>query len=85
MSNFFKKIFTEKRGRLRLIFFLFSDAALMFLSVFLAFLVRFEGQIPVLYFANISGIIILLLLITIPIFYFSRLYYFTGFTSVPLN
>jgi len=77
MSNFFRKIFTEKRGLLRLIFFLLSDAVLLSLSVFLAFLVRFEGQIPSQYFINISGIAVLLLLITIPIFYFSKLYYFT--------
>jgi len=77
MSNFFKKFFIEKRTLLRLTFFLLADTALMFLSVFLAFLVRFEGQIPIRYSANIFGIIILLLLITIPIFYFSKLYYFS--------
>ncbi len=58
-------------------FFLLSDAVLMSLSVILAFLVRFEGRIPVQYFINIPGIIALLLLITLPIFYFSKLYYFT--------
>ena len=56
---------------------MFSDAVLMSLSVFLAFLVRFEGQIPAHYFTNISAIIVLLLIVTIPIFYFSKLYYFT--------
>ena len=60
----------------RLAFFLLADAVLMAGSVFLAFLVRFEGQIPAHYFINISGIIALLLVITIPIFYFFRLYYF---------
>ena len=76
-GNLLNKIFIEKRALLRLTFFLLADAALMFLSVFLAFLVRFEGQLPARYSANIPGIIILLLLITIPIFYFSKLYYFS--------
>jgi len=58
-------------------FFLLSDAVLMSLSVILAFLVRFEGQIPAQYLINIPGIVVLLLLITLPIFYFSKLYYFT--------
>lgn len=72
-----KKILVEKRPLLKFTFFLLSDAILMFSSVFLAFLVRFEGQIPIRYFNNISGIIILLLIITLPIFYFSKLYYFS--------
>ncbi len=77
MKDFFKKILIEKRFLTRLVFFLFSDAILISLSVLLAFAVRFEGKIPVQYFENIPGIIILTLAITLPIFYFFRLYYFS--------
>jgi len=72
-----KNILAEKRPILRLLFFLVLDAALIFLSVWLAFLIRFEGQIPGSYFLNIYGIIFLALIITLPIFYFLKLYYFT--------
>jgi len=77
MKDFFKKILIEKRSLTRLVFFLLSDAVLITLSVLLAFAVRFEGKIPVQYFENIPGIIILTLTITLPIFYFFRLYYFS--------
>jgi len=67
----------NKRQVLRLTSFLVADAILIVLSVFLAFLVRFEGQIPLRYLLNIEGIISLSLIITLPIFYFSKLYYFS--------
>lgn len=56
--------------------FLIFDIITIFLSVILAFLVRFEGWIPSHYFLNIKGIIFFSLLITIPIFYFFKLYHF---------
>jgi len=56
--------------------FLLADIILISLSVYLAFLVRFEGEIPNQYFLNIWGVIFLALIITIPIFYFLKLYYF---------
>ena len=77
MKNLFKKFSIEKRFLLRLIIFLFLDAILTSLSVLLAFAVRFEGQIPIRYFSNIPGIISLTLAITLPIFYFLRLYHFS--------
>lgn len=61
----------------RKILFLLADIILIILSVFLAFILRFEGKIPSQYFLNISGVIFLALLITIPIFYFFKLYLFT--------
>jgi len=67
----------NERQILRLTSFLVADAILIVLSVFLAFLVRFEGQIPLRYLLNIEGIISLSLIITLPIFYFSKLYYFS--------
>lgn len=75
MNFLFEKF--KKTARARMMFFVVGDIILISLSVFLAFLVRFEGQIPTRYLLNIEGIIILSLLITIPIFYFFKLYYFT--------
>jgi len=77
MKKFFKKFFIEKRSLLRLIFFLIADVILISLSVYSAFLVRFEGQIPGQYFLNIGGVILLASLITIPLFYFLKLYSFS--------
>ena len=76
MIKLFNKLF-RKTPKTQLIFFLVSDIFLISLSVWLAFLVRFEGQIPNHYFLNIGGIILLALIITIPIFYFFKLYYFS--------
>lgn len=58
-------------------FFLLADIVLITSSVVLAFLVRFEGVIPGQYYLNIIGIIVLATLITIPIFFFFKLYSFT--------
>ena len=77
MSSIFKKILFEKRSLARLIFFLIADAILIIFSVFLAFIVRFEGYVPHQYLLNIEGIILLSLLITLPLFYSLKLYYFT--------
>ena len=77
MNSVFKKILFEKRPFAKLAFFSVADGLLIMLSVILAFLVRFEGYIPARYLLNVEGIIILSLLITILIFYFLKLYYFT--------
>ena len=77
MNNIFSKILFEKRSLARLIFFLIADAILIIFSVFLAFIVRFEGYVPHQYLLNIEGIILLSLLITLPLFYSLKLYYFT--------
>ena len=77
MKKIIQKILIEKRNLLRLMFFTLADAIFISFSVYLAFMVRFEGQIPDRYFLNILGIILLAVIITLPIFYFSRLYYFT--------
>ena len=76
MSKFFGKIF-KRTTKAKIIFFIAGDIVLISSSVFLAFLVRFEGGIPSRYFSNIEGIIILSLLVTLPVFYFFKLYYFT--------
>src|SRR4030042_2489406 len=77
MKNIFQKFLLEKRSLTKLIIFLIADAVLISFSVFLAFIVRFEGQIPFRYLLNIEGIILLSLIITLPVFYFSKLYYFS--------
>ena len=70
-------LFIEKRKIIRLASFLAVDVILISLSVYLAFLVRFEGQIPAHYFVNILTTILLVVPLTVVIFYFSELYYFT--------
>lgn len=77
MVNFFQDILIKKRSLLRLIFFVFFDAILIIASVYLAFSVRFEGNIPGRYLLNIGGVMLLSLLITIPVLYFAKLYYFS--------
>lgn len=57
--------------------FLIADIIIIALSVYLAFLLRFELTIPPRYFLNIYGIIFLSLIITVPIFYFLKLYSFS--------
>jgi len=75
--NFSGKFFFEKRRLMKLLFFILADAVLISLSVWLAFLVRFEGQIPAVYSLSILGIIPLFLMIVIPVFYFLKLYHFS--------
>jgi FlaA1/EpsC-like NDP-sugar epimerase len=58
------------------LFFILGDISIIVLSVFFAFLVRFEGYIPSRYYPNILGIVILSFIFLIPIFYFYRLYHF---------
>jgi len=72
-----KEILVKKRSFFRLFFFLISDIILVFLSVLLAFLIRFEGSIPERYFLNIAGLIFFSVLFTIPVFYFFKLYFFS--------
>jgi FlaA1/EpsC-like NDP-sugar epimerase len=69
----------RKNIKIRFLFFLSADAILIALSVFFAFLLRFDGQIPFQYFqnGNILAIIILSLFFCVPIFYFFRLYSFS--------
>ncbi|MFH1037009.1 MAG: nucleoside-diphosphate sugar epimerase/dehydratase [Patescibacteria group bacterium] len=57
--------------------FLMADVILISFSVFLAFVVRFEGNIPHYYFSNIWTLAAFALLFTVPIFYFLKLYSFS--------
>jgi len=77
MIDFTQKILIEKRSLLRLLVFALADIILIFLAVYLAFLLRFEGYIPSQHLSNVWGMGILALVILIPIFYFSKLYSFS--------
>ena len=61
----------------KLILFAIADIILISSSVWLSFILRFDGQIPDQFFDTIWEVIFLLLLFTIPIFYFSGLYSFS--------
>ncbi len=69
----------KKTPSTRLLFFMLSDAVLISVAVFLAFLLRFDGAVPIEYFQTqaIQRIIFLLLVFCLSIFYFFRLYSFS--------
>lgn len=71
--------FIKKTPTTRLLFFLFADIILISISVWVSFILRFDGSIPVGYFRDygIQKVIIWTLLFCLPIFYFFRLYSFT--------
>jgi len=61
------------------LFFFFFDIIFIALAVFLAFLLRFDGEIPKQYLEaeTLKNTIILALIFTLPIFYSFRLYSFS--------
>jgi len=72
MFNPFKKTIITKT-----IFFVLADIFLISIAVLFAFLIRFDGQIPVQYFPFVLRIVALAVIFTIPIFYFQGLYSFS--------
>jgi FlaA1/EpsC-like NDP-sugar epimerase len=67
--------FSQKNKK---ILFFISDILLISFSIYLAFYLKFEGQIPEQYFAGaIQGMIGLALIFCLPIFYFLKLYSFS--------
>lgn len=72
MINLFKKTIITKT-----VFFILADIVLITASIFFAFLIRFDGQIPSQYFPFVSRVIVLAIIFTIPIFYFQGLYSFS--------
>ena len=72
MISIFKKTILTKT-----LSFILADAVLIAVAILLAFLIRFDGQIPAQYLAFIPGIIILAVLFIIPVFYFQGLYSFS--------
>jgi len=72
-----KKVF-QRTARTRMLFFVIADVLLISLSIWLAFLLRFEGKIPSRYFeGTLQWMIILALIFSLPIFYSFKLYSFS--------
>jgi len=67
----------RRTSKTRFLFFFFSDIILISFSVFMAFLLRFDANIPSQYFNTIFSLTILVLLFSLPAFYFFRLYSFS--------
>mgnify|MGYP001584406224 CR=1 FL=1 len=72
MINLFKKT-----APARTIFFMTADIFFVSMSVWLAFILRFDARIPAQYNPFIYRIIILSVIFIIPIFYFNKLYSFS--------
>jgi len=71
------KIF-KNTAKTRLLFFLLADIFFIILSVWFAFLLRFDGKIPARYFEGMfQGFIFLILIFSIPLFYFLKIYSFS--------
>ncbi|MCK5044596.1 polysaccharide biosynthesis protein [Candidatus Parcubacteria bacterium] len=77
MVKSFLNIFRRTK-QTRTMFFIFWDVLLISFSVWLAFFLRFEGEIPLQYWEGaIQATVALALIFCLPIFHFSRLYSFT--------
>jgi FlaA1/EpsC-like NDP-sugar epimerase len=70
------KVF-KRTAKTRFIFFFITDIISIVVSVWLAFLLRFEGKIPLNHFLNIQGLIFLALIFSLPTFYRLKLYSFS--------
>lgn len=69
------KDLTQKTSFTRTLFFIAGDIALITVAVFLAFWLRFDGDIPPSYFSGIfQATLLLTLVVILPAFHFSRLY-----------
>ncbi len=69
--------FFKKTPLTRILFFMAVDVVLIAFSVWLSFLVRFDGEIPPQYFPFLPRLIFLAIIFIIPIFYFHKLYSFS--------
>lgn len=67
----------RRNPKARLTFFILIDVLSITLAIWLAFLIRFDGAIPVKYAIFLPRFIILAILVIIPIFYFQKLYSFS--------
>jgi len=72
--NIAKRLFQETR-RTRAMFVLLADIALVALSMYAAFLLRFEGRIPSQYMEDLWILILVAMAVKIPVFYLQRLYH----------
>src|SRR3989344_6994459 len=67
----------RKTASKRMAFFIVADILVITLSFWLAFLIRFDGNIPSQYFVYLPRLILLAVFFTIPVFYIRRLYSFS--------
>lgn len=67
----------KKTALTRTIVFVLADVFFIAISVWLAFLLRFDGQIPRQYFPFIWRLIALAIIFVIPVFYLQKLYSFS--------
>src|SRR3989338_3349114 len=67
----------KKTALKRTLFFVTTDIVFIMVSVWLAFILRFDGSIPEQYVPFLFRMIVLAIFFTIPIFYFKRLYSFS--------
>ena len=68
----------RKIQKIRLLFFVIADIVLISLSIYLAFYLRFDGEIPSEYFRGLlPATIVFALVFCLPIFYFLGLYSFS--------
>lgn len=72
MFNLFKRTSLN-----RMLFFIIIDSLSVAFSVWVSFLLRFDGRIPSQYFPFIYEIIFLAIIFVIPVFYFKGLYSFS--------
>jgi len=72
MFNLFKKTTLTRNA-----FFILADVILIVVSVWLSFLLRFDGSVAPQYFTFIYRMIFLVVIIIIPVFYFKGLYSFS--------
>jgi len=77
MEKIFKKFLADKRRIGKILLFMLFDVFFIVLSIYLAFLLRFEGNIPPQHFLNLEGMVFLALIFSLPIFYFLKLYSFS--------
>ena len=70
-------MFLENIKKYKKIIFLAADIIVIFVIAWLAFLVRFEGQIPATYLPKVWSLIVLMLILSLPVFYWQKLYHFT--------
>ena len=74
IKNFLNRSFIKTNNK-RIIFFLTIDALLIALSIYISFLLRFEGRIPLKYLENFWILILMAFGVKVSIFYLQRLYH----------
>ncbi|MBU2540153.1 polysaccharide biosynthesis protein [Patescibacteria group bacterium] len=67
----------KKTAKNRIIFFVAIDIILITISIWLSFLIRFDGDVPKQYNAFILEMIALAVILIVPVFYSQRLYSFS--------